>query len=52
MEPQRAIELARVFDETNPADLMCQITAIRTRLIALTEDKTEPITATFRELNR
>jgi hypothetical protein len=45
MEPQRAIELARVFDETNPADLTRQITAIRTRLIALAKDKTEAISA-------
>ena len=45
MEPDRAVELARVFDETNPDDLTRQITAIQTRLIVLTKDKTKTITA-------
>lgn len=45
MAPERAVGLARVFDERNPADRTRQITAIQTRLIALAKDKTEAITA-------
>ena len=45
MAPDRAVELARVFDETNPGDLTRQITAIQTRLIVLAKDKTKTITA-------
>ena len=41
--PGRALDLARVFDETNPADLTRQITPIGTRLIARAKDKTEAI---------
>ena len=45
MVPERAVELARVFDETDPADLTPQITASQSRLIVLAKDKTEAITA-------
>lgn len=47
MTRERASELARLFEETNPADLTRQITAIQTRLIILAKDKTEAITASI-----
>jgi hypothetical protein len=41
----KTVELAGLFDTTNPADLTRKITAIQTRLIALAKDKTNAVTA-------
>ena len=41
----REAELARLFDETNPAELTRAITAIQHKLIALAKDKTDAVSA-------
>jgi len=45
LTPEKAAELASLFEITNPAELTRKITAIQTRLIALAKDKTEAVTA-------
>ncbi|HZJ39506.1 MAG TPA: hypothetical protein VFD20_00965 [Demequina sp.] len=40
-----AVELAALFETTNPAELTRKITAIQTCLIALAKDKTNAVTA-------
>ena len=51
LTPQKAAELATLFEATNPAELTRQITAIQTRLIALAKDKTEAVTASLSRAN-
>lgn len=51
LTPQKAAELATLFEATNPAELTRQITAIQTRLIALAKDKTEAVTASLSGAN-
>ena len=41
----KAAEFQALFNDTNPAELTRQITAIQTRLIALAKDKTNALTA-------
>lgn len=41
---ERASDFARLFEDTNPAELTRRITAIQTRLIALAKNKTDAIT--------
>ncbi|WP_427129139.1 integrase catalytic domain-containing protein [Pseudarthrobacter sp. S9] len=45
LTPERASEFARLFNDTNPAELTRAITAIQHKLIALAKDKTNAITA-------
>jgi hypothetical protein len=45
LTPEKAAELAALFEITDPAELTRKITAIQTRLIALAKDKTEAVTA-------
>jgi hypothetical protein len=45
LTPEKAAELAALFEVTNPAELTRKITAIQTRLINLAKDKTSAVTA-------
>ena len=45
LTPEKAAELATLFEVTNPAELTRKITAIQTRLINLAKDKASAVTA-------